>query len=878
MSIDWNVLADSLTTQPSFLQDLLASDTDDGGGNLDTASIDVTELRSNDTESRLELLMAYIQNQLQSILRLPALPARNVGFFDLGMDSLMAVELRNRLIRAFEGEMTISRTVVFDHPDVNALATHLSEELVGDGAQNSTTSPARSSQQQTNDQQVAVIGLACRFPAAADYETFWQNLSEGHVAIRDSRGGKRKWHGVVGASDADEPYLRYGGFVDGIDEFDARFFGIRPIEARSMDPRQRMLLETSWDAIENAGIDPNSLRGTRVGLYIGLGGSEYRDLVSASGFEDSYLGTSGGMTTGRISYVFGLTGPAMSFDLACASSLVSIHEGIKALQHGEVDLALVGGANAILSPAIMRFHRELGLLATNGECMPFDENAQGYVRGEGCGILVLKRNEEAESDGDPIWSTLLGSSVNQNGVSAGLTVPNGSAQEQVMMDAVARANIDPIDVDFLESHATGLSLSDPIELRAASAVYTSSADRDRPLRIGSIKGSIGHLEWAAGVAGVIKMILSMSQRTIPAQTQLSKPNEQVDWDTNRMDINQSSVDWPIVADRPPTSAVSAFGMSGTNAHVLLQGNATKTWNGAENRQVPVARGQPVDIPFNDVSIKGDLDLSYYEPGEIKRQTRLLPLSGKTPEAVVGLAKKYSRWFEKLQLNALDEAIVETFLADVAWTASIGRSHFNYRHGVVFDDLSTLVESLNSVDEQHISNAETGDTPSILFSFNGTASDWLDFGRELYDCEPIVAAVLDHCNQLVNELGHGDLIATLTSPRPTGNSNDEIPSELLAIFATQIAVSSYWQAIGITPSELVGSSIDQWTTRFICGDMNLEEGIQCLIENAPDHETIENRGGGNSKSDVPDSAYQVDVGPSAEVKTSISSAHAHCRAC
>lgn len=866
MSVDWNVLGESLHSQPPFLMDQLASDADDGDGEADSASIDVTELRACDATSRLELLMAYIQNQLQSILRLPALPARNVGFFDLGMDSLMAVELRNRLIRTFEGEMTISRTVVFDHPDVTALASHLANDLV-DGETTDSSDVQTRPMLRPADQQVAVIGLACRFPGAKNYETFWKNLSTGDVAISNRRSGSRNWHGVVGAEDAEEEYLRYGGFVEGIDEFDTRFFGIRPIEARSMDPRQRMLLETSWEAIENAGIDPESLRGTRVGLYIGLGGSEYRDLVSASGFQDSYLGTSGGMTTGRISYVFGLTGPAMSFDLACASSLVSIHEGIKALQNGEVDLALVGGANAILSPAIMRFHRELGLLATNGECSPFDEDAQGYVRGEGCGILVLKRREEAENDGDPIWSTLLGSSVNQNGVSAGLTVPNGSAQEQVMTDAVVRANIDPNDVDFLESHATGLSLSDPIELRAASAVYTSSGERDRPLTIGSIKGSIGHLEWAAGVAGVIKVILSMSQRAIPAQTNLKQRNQQVDWDTNRMDINQSSMAWPLSKDRPPIGAVSAFGMSGTNAHVLLQGNSDATWNGAIQRDIPVAYGQPVNVPFNALSIKCDLDLASFEQDELKRHVRFLPLSAKNPEGVFALAQKYVNWLENLRLNELDETFVEQFLADVAWTASVGRSHFDCRKGVVFDNLSTLITTLGSIKNQDIIQRENDSVSNVVFSFDGDAQDWLRFGRELYEDEPVIRAVISYCRDVTSDLGHGNAISALTNVEIEDDQEDEDCDQELTTFVVQVAVSAFWQGIGITPRSLTGANINHLAASCIVGDVSLEQGIQQLIdENRNSNAGDLTEADGEAQSPSSDSDHRIVIGPNSRAKS------------
>ena len=874
MSIDWRVLEQSLNSRPSFLDELLSSDEDDDPAGLDALTIDVVELRAADSESRAEILMSYIQNQLQSILRLPSLPTRNVGFFDLGMDSLMAVELRNRLIRAFEGELTISRTIVFDHPDVEALATYLSNELEEGAGADSRENVTQDLPSFSNNAKIAIVGLACRFPGSSDYTAFWRNLIHEIPAIRENRRDDKTWEGVVGDVNATDAYLRCGGFVDDIDEFDAEFFGIRPIEARSMDPRQRMLLETSWEAIENAGIDPISLRGARVGLYIGLGGSEYRDLLSAGGVEDSYVGTSSGMTAGRISYVFGLTGPAISFDLACASSLVSIHEGIKALQQGEIDLALVGGANAILSPAIMRFHRELGLLAPNGNCLPFDENAEGYVRGEGCGILVLKRLEEAERDGDPIWSTLLGSAVNQNGASAGLTVPNGSAQEQVMQDAVMRAGINPNDVDYLETHTTGLALSDPIEIRAASSVYTASPERERSLLIGSLKSRLGHLEWAAGVAGVIKLILSMSQRTVPAQLHFSEPNQQVDWDTNGMVVNRSSVAWPETNGRSPIGAVSAFGMSGTNSHVLLEGNAKTDWNETTNRDVPFVRGTASQVPLPRLTLLDELDLSSIENTTAKRQFRFLPLSGKSPQAVIGLARKYLAWLEDLKLDQLDPERLECFLADFAWTACTGRSHFDARVGVAFRDQTTLLESLSAIKVTDVTEL-ADDTPhpsGVTYVFSDDDQAWLKFGRDLYEKEPFIRAVIDLFNDRVLQTNQDGLHEALSFGQSESDKQIDPARLQVALHAICTAATLYWRVMGLQPTAAVGSPAQQVSACLLDGTLSLDEGIGRISEfasNGSDPNAISDIRTENvqwfdsmehNSSKKQDSDFQVPVGP------------------
>ena len=874
MSIDWGILAQSSHSQSDFLKEMLSSNNDADDDALDSLSVDVTELRTMDTDSCVETLMSYIQSQLQSILRLPSLPSRNVGFFDLGMDSLMAVELRNRLIREFEGEITISRTVVFDHPDVEALAKHLSSELEGGAGTDSREIAVQELPQASSNAKVAVVGLACRFPGSSDYVEFWRNLIQENSGIRENRRDDKSWTGVVGDTNATAEYLRYGGFIDDIDEFDADFFGIRPIEARSMDPRQRMLLETSWEAIENAGIDPNSLRGARVGLYIGLGGSEYRDLLSAGGVEDSYVGTSSGMTAGRISYVFGLTGPAISFDLACASSLVTIHEGIKALQQGEIDIALVGGANAILSPSIMRFHRELGLLSPNGNCLPFDENAEGYVRGEGCGVLVLKRLDEAERDGDPIWSTLLGSAVNQNGASAGLTVPNGTAQAQVMQDAVLRAGVNPDDVDYLETHTTGLSLSDPIEISAASSVYTSSATRGRSLIVGSLKSRLGHLEWAAGVAGVIKLILSMTQRTIPSQLHFSEPNQQIDWDTNRVEVNRSAVEWPETNGRSPIGAVSAFGMSGTNSHVLLEGNTNTDYMGTENGVVPMVRGAAFDIPLPQPTLRDEFDLSSIENTLAKRQSRFLPISGKSPDAVIGLARKYLTWLENLRIDDLDPERLENFLADFTWTACTGRSHFDYRAGVVFHDQTTLFEALTAITNEKVAHVEDNShsTTAVTYIYRYEDQAWLDLGRTLYANEPIVSSVIDQINEHYEQTNQEALSKVLSLDQSVAATQIDPVVLEVALFATYTAASVYWQAIGIQPDSMVGTSTHRITARFLDGLISLEEAIQSVTEfasNGSDPTTLNDSDTTNipwtdsadhSVSNRRDSEFRLPVGP------------------
>ncbi len=823
MSVDWTALEEHLPTRPPLLQDLLSSDAESASSDEDSLSLDIDALRECEAEERESLLGMHLQKQIQSILRLQSLPSPNVGFFDLGMDSLMAVELRNRLNRVFEGGLTVSQTAVFDYPDVESLAKHLSNELTDASATGESSDRSAISVPTSINGKIAVVGIACRVPGADSYSSFWSNIANGVDALASERNSETIANGIVGTdSIGDEAQYRCG-FVDGIDEFDAPFFRIRPIDARAMDPRQRMLLETCWEAIEDAAIDPSDLRGSRVGVYVGMGGSEYRDVVNANGGEDSYIGTSSAMTTGRLSYIFGLTGPAMSFDLACASSLVAIHEGIKALQSGEVDLALVGGVNALLSSPIMRFHKSLGLLSQQGKCLPFDQYGDGYVRGEGCGILLLKRLEEAQSDGDPIWSTLLGSAVNQNGPSAGLTIPNGTAQEQVMRDALTRAGVPAADVDFVEAHANGLPLSDPIELRAASSVYASDSERVDPLLLGSIKSSVGHLEWAAGSVGVIRVILSMRNGKIPAQLHLDNPNEQVDWEGLKIDFARTTVDWPSNGKR--IGAVSAFGMSGTNAHVLVESNSHGSDYSPSLDGASISFGTPqrVEIEQSDSEIslnKDDLDSE-----GTNRSYRMLPLSGKSLESVAQMAQKYISWLEELAPHHEDEDVLRAFLADVAWTASIGRDHFGHRQGIVFSDLSTLLEKLKDVTcnppQSEPEDGEIGLNLGVVYRGEVDGSSRLLKG--LYEQNHVVRAVVNHLNQVSMELNDTEIVESLVlleTSEELGNS-----SQYMATFLLQLALAEFWKCMGQRPSVIAGEGIGLIAALCHAGSLNISQALQ-----------------------------------------------------
>ena len=824
MAMDWSVFEDAVGDRPPFLDDLLTSAPDsepDAGVSADDL---LSQLGETAAAERQSLMVPFLQQELKAVLRLPSLPDPTVGFFDLGMDSLMAVELRNRLNRALAGMSTVSNTAVFDYPDIETLARHLADEL-GELAAPTTASapelppvPARRPRPERGDEAIAVVGMACRLPGAPDLSAFWNQLMAGTDAVTDGRPDSGPWSGAVGDPSTADGACRRGGFVEGLDRFDARFFGIRPIEARMMDPRQRMLLETSWHALEDAGIDPGPLKGSRAGVFAGLGSSEYRDLIAATGRDDSYLGTAASVAIGRIAYALGLMGPAVPLDMTCASSLVAVHQAAASLRQGEVDLALAGGVHAILSPAVMRFMREYGMLSRTGRCRTFDAAADGFVRGEGCGMVVLKRLGDAEADGDQVWGLVLGSAVNQNGASAALTVPNGVAQEQLFEAAVSRAGIAPPDVDYLEVHGTGSELGDPIEVRAAAAVYGRGRDAERPLLMGTVKTNIGHLESAAGVAGLIKVLLAMRHRVIPKHLHLESPSPHMDWDDLPVRVTTETTAWPAARDRPPVAGVSAFGISGTNAHLLVEGYGTPEDDGGGAGGARLAAGPARPVPVRSGEANGDLELP--ETGFRQRRTRLLPLSAKSDRALRDLAARYVTWVDEhaAAIKAGSDAD-ESPLADMAWTAAVGRSHFGHRAPVVFDDAASLKQGLAGL-------VETGGVPvrqptgRLAFAYAAAGGDWVGVAEQLYGSEPVFRTVLERCDGVLGEERGGSLLEAMSG---RAEDREDPVWEQAAVYAFECGLAALWSSVGVRPGVVCGSGVGQIAAAQAAGMVSLEAG-------------------------------------------------------
>ena len=818
-AVDWPVFGDSLASRPSVLEELLTVATDDSDDSSSSEDL-LVQLAATPAAGREDLLVSFLQREVQAVLRLPSAPAAAVGFFDLGMDSLMAVELRNRLNRAFSDSYVAPNTLVFDFPTISDLARHLADVLGGaelESAAPAQPEPTPRPPVRSGDDGIAIIGMACRLPGAPDIAAFWRQLEAGHDAVKNARQANGSWTGIAGDPEAGGGAWRQGGFIDEIDRFDARFFGMTPIGARMMDPQQRLLLETSWRALEDAGIDPEGLKGSRTGVYAGISTSEYRDLMMTAGGEGlNYLGTASSMAVGAVAFKLGLTGPAMPVMLNCAASLVTVQQAVAGLREGEVDLALVGGVNAVLSPGLTREMAELGMLSRLGRCRTFDAAADGFVRSEGCGMVVLKRLGEAEADGDRIWAVIRGAAVNQNGVSAGPTVPNGPAQERVIDDALSQAGVPPTDIDYLEAHGAGSALGDPIEVQAAAAVYGRGREKDRPLLIGSVKTNIGHLESAAGVAGLIKVVLAMRHGVIPKHLHFQEPNPHLDWDSLPVRVVSEMTDWPRRPDRPLRAGVSAFGISGTNAHVVVEGYGSP--DNASPR--PDGAPQPVAVPRPEAAA-GPLQA---DGALAARGRRLLPLSGKSGASLRKAAERYLAWLDEREpVLAADGMATDPVLSDMAWTAGTGRSHFDHRAAVVFADCGSLREGLRALAEAN-GTSEPVTPGRVAFAYAGHGNGWLGTGEALYESEPVVRAVLDRCEEVLREARGASLLDALFG-RPGSEEGLADPQwERPAAYALECALTALWSSVGVQPSIVLGHGVGAVAAAQAAGAFGLEDGL------------------------------------------------------
>jgi acyl transferase domain-containing protein/NAD(P)-dependent dehydrogenase (short-subunit alcohol dehydrogenase family) len=599
---------------------------------------------------RLHLVEEFLREQVATIIRVESSSVDlDSPLQSFGVDSLTSLELKNRVSAAFELEL--SSTMMWTYPTIRAMAEFLLSSIGGKVPQNGVHIEQVDRPAAKTNEPIAIVGLACRFPGGAiDLDRFWMNLRSGNDAVGEVPPSRWKVDLLP-----DDPGARYAALIERIDEFDASFFRISRGEAPRLDPQQRLLLELTWEALEHAGIAPSSLVGSRTGVHIGIASHDYEQLSALDVDRiNTYAGTGThtAFAAGRLSYFFGFEGPSMSIDTVCSSSLVSIHTACRSLATGESDLEVAGGAHLILAPYTSFMMARAQVLAADGRCKTFDARADGTVRGEGGGIVVLKRLSDAVRDGDRVWAVIRGTAVNHDGRSADLTAPNGRAQQALIRSALAAGGVEPSSISYVECHGSGTPLGDPIEVEALSSVYGAPREGADPCRLGAVKTNIGHLEAAAGVAGLIKIVLALNHELIPQNLHFEQKNDLIRLDGTRLEIAAEPRPWRR-GQKPRFAAVSSFGMSGTNAHAVLE-------------------EPPLEIA----------------PKEAAERMILLPLSAKNPNALRDLARAYRSYL-------LDQPEDPVRLMQIAHTAGARRDHLDHRLAILGSTRSELLEALEA---------------------------------------------------------------------------------------------------------------------------------------------------------------------------------------
>ncbi|GAA2024658.1 type I polyketide synthase [Polymorphospora rubra] len=738
----------------------------------------------------------------------PRRPFREIGF-----DSLMAVELSNRLTAATG--VRLAPTAVFNHPTPQALADHLAARLFGTAPVRTTDAAAVAV-----DEPIAVVAMACRFPGGiGSPDELWGLLDAGGDVI----GGlptDRGWP----LADLYDPvpgrpgrsYVRAGGFLDGIADFDAAFFGISPREALAMDPQHRLLLETSWEALERAGIDPGTLRGSRTGVFAGTHGQDYTDQVRPGvGSDDGettadeghlLTGTAASVLSGRVAYTLGLEGPAVTVDTACSASLVALHLAAQALRQGECDLALAGGVSVLSSPAgLTGFSRQRGL-AADGRCKAFAEEADGFGMSEGVGVLVVARLSEARRRGLPVLAVLRGSAVNSDGASNGLTAPNGPSQERVIRAALRSAGLSVADVDAVEAHGTGTALGDPIEAEAILATYGQRPTGNPPVLLGSVKSNLGHTQAAAGVAGVLKMVLALRHGRLPRTLHAQRPTSRVDWSAGAVELLTEARPWPE-SDRPRRAGVSSFGISGTNAHVIVE-------------QAPRDATDPTGAPAPADTVGPD---DAQAPGAVEGPVRALPwlLSARTGKSLAGQARR---------LRDHLAGRPDQRPADVAWSLATTRATFDSRAVLLGADATAVTAALDALaDGGGAPDLVRGDADlagRVVFVFPGQGGQWPGMGLELLEQSPVFAERMAACDAALRPYLDWSLTDVLRqAPGAPALDRDDVVQPVL--FAIMVSLAELWRSYGVRPAAVVGHSQGEIAAACVAGVLSLADAAKVV---------------------------------------------------
>lgn len=745
----------------------------------------------------VETVADFLTREIAGLLGRPAESIEpHISLHDQGIDSLCLLQLRTKIYDRYG--ITIPVSAFWNYPEVDRLSKQIKEQIRKDMPERSGHA-SMIPPMTTGDDEVAIIGVACRLPQGIQTsEQLWEALLQGRDLVTNVPPDRWPADRFLDA-DPEAPgksYTMAGSFLDDIFSFDNHFFNISAVEAAGMDPQQRILLETSWEAFENAGIPPSSLAGSRTGTFVGIVNSDYSQFRLTNGVHADLgpydlTGNFFSITSGRLAYYYDLKGPAVSVDTACSSSLVTLDMACKGLKAGETDLAIVGGVNLIMSPTNYIVYSRMRALSPTGRCKAFDEDADGFVRGEGCIVLVLKRMKEARRDHNRIMAVIKATAVNSDGRSNGITAPNGASQEQMLRQALALGRIQAQDVSFIEAHGTGTKLGDPIEMDAIQKVFVPG--RTDKLYVGSVKSNLGHLEPVSGLAGLLKLVMSIRHKVIPGNLHFNKLNSFIKKE-EVIEIAGAAVGWEKIR-RPFIGGVSSFGFSGTNAHVLIQ----------EPEEDPGRPEQPNGL-------------------------HILPLSARTPEALADLMNAYAGFLE---------ANTHSTTADICYSAATARDHFPNRYACIFTDLNIVRQELRSNSRKILTVKKTGLPPDVSFLFTGQGSQYMAMGKSLYASFPGFRRVVDQCDAILKQY------LDIHIPDVFLDKDSRIHQTLYVqpcLFVLQYGLVTLWQQWGIRPAVVLGHSIGEVAAAATAGVMSLEDAIKLIAHRALLMNTLPGDGG------------------------------------
>lgn len=712
-------------------------------------------------------------------------------FSNYGLSSIDAVTLSGEL-EEFTG-LRLSPTITFDYPNIITLSNYLSENT-----EPQTSSSIKNILAERSDEPIAVIGMSCRFPGADNPEAFWQLLRDGVDMIREvpaDRWNKQAFY-HPDASMPGKAISYWGGFLENVDQFDPFFFGISPIEAKHMDPQQRLLLELSYEAFDDAAQIKEILDGSDTGVFVGISINEYSQIQLNNPTQiisHSATGSALSIAANRISYFYNFHGPSMAVDTACSSSLTAVHLACKSLRNDECAMAIAGGVNIILSPAHSIAFTKAGVLAPDGRCKTFDAAANGYVRGEGGGMIVLKKLSAALADGDTIHALILGSVIKQDGRTNGLMAPSSEGQEALLREAYKAAGVSPANVQYVEAHGTGTLLGDSMEAQALGNVIGANR-KNSSCFIGSVKTSIGHLEAAAGIAGLIKVILSIRHKTLPASLHYHTPNPHISFDKLNLTVNDELKPW-FAGSTPMLAGISSFGFGGTNVHVIISEAENIKQNNENNEHINVNN----------------------------HKAYLLPLSSNDHETLKFTGADYLKLLSS-------ESSVEVY--DLCYATALRRSQNDHRLAIIGNSKNELYESLHAFLHNEdcpnifVSNEVHHRQPKLVFIFSGQGGQWYGMGRELLKTEPVFRNTIEKTDELIQKNFSWSLIDELTADQPASRLN-EIDIVQPAIFAIQVALAALWKSWGINPDAVAGHSMGEVAAAYFAGAVSLEDAVHIV---------------------------------------------------